>query len=143
MFEEENKNFRLSVNENEIKAEYINILTEKLKINKNKRIRICIHDDDDEKVHIMLIYMLKDTDLKMHKHLNRKEVYVLIDGEADFLIYDDEKNLIKKINFSNKIGGVEIIRTLKNQYHNIEIKSEILKFLEITEGPFNRVDTIY
>ena len=108
------------------------------------RVRYCSHSSDQEVLHEMFIVHPKDAYIRPHKHLDKIESMLVIDGEVDYIIFDDNgkvDNIIKMGDFETKKPFYQTIR--KDKFHTLKIKSEWLVFLEITQGPFNRKDTVF
>ena len=108
------------------------------------RIRYCAHASPSDVIHEMFIVHPKGAYVRPHKHLNKIESMIILDGEADYVLFDE-------------IGGVQEITpmgdyqsnkpfyqsTRTEQFHSLIIHSKWLIFLEVTQEPFNREDTIF
>jgi len=106
---------------------------------KNKKnIRICCHNNKKDKLHNMINLMFKkNNEDNPHKHLYKDEIYQIVYGEIEIILYD--KKICKfKLNNKNKI-----IRIPKNTFHLVKSKSQISIFHEIRLGPFIKHDSIY
>jgi len=111
---------------------------------KRKRVRICIHREDDEIVQEMFIVHTKDTYIRPHKHLAKKESLFIVEGKADILLFDDKGNVKKVIPMGDFRSGLQFyMKTEKPTYHSMIIKSPYLVFLEITNGPFRKSETVF
>lgn len=112
--------------------------------NPRRRIRMCIHRDEKERVHEMFIVHMRDAYVRPHKHLSKPESFFVIDGEADVILFNEEGLVTKKIHMSSP-GSAEIFyyRIDEPVFHTLLIHSEMLCFKEVTSGPFRREDTIF
>ena len=122
----------------------ISSLIELAKKNPRKRVRFCSHSSSNDSIHEMFIIHPRGAYIRPHKHLNKIESMLIIDGEVDYVIFDEEgkiKNIVCMGSFESKKPFYHTIR--KDTFHTLLIKSEWLVFLEITQGPFNEKDTIY
>jgi cupin fold WbuC family metalloprotein len=119
-------------------------LKERSSSNRRKRIRICAHRNVTDPLHEMLIVHEKNTYIRPHKHLNKTESVHLIEGLADFVVFDDEGN-IKDVLQLGEYGSTRgfFCRMSEPLYHTLLIHSEFLIFHETTNGPFNRSDTLF
>ena len=112
--------------------------------NMRKRARLCAHRDPSDQVQQMFIAHKRGTYVRPHKHLKKAESMLILEGSADYIVF-------------NIIGEVESITPMTpcshdevfyttiapGIYHSLRIKSDWLIFLEVTEGPFNKEETIF
>ena len=62
------------------------------------RIRYCSHSSDQDALHEMFIVHPKEAYVRPHKHLDRIESMLVIDGEVDYIMFDDNEkvdNIVK------------------------------------------------
>jgi cupin fold WbuC family metalloprotein len=118
-------------------------LLEMMKLNKRKRIRLCAHEDIDNKIHEMIIILSKDTYIRPHKHLNKSESFHVIEGLVDVVIFDETGNIIEVVKMGDYSSGNNFFYRLSNPYyHTPLIRSDFILFHETVNGPFNRSDNI-
>lgn len=111
---------------------------------KNKSFRFCAHNNKNELVHEMVIAHKKGTYVRPHKHLCKPESLLIINGEADYLLFSEKGKLVKRIAMGTYYSNKPFYQsTRKDMYHSIIIRSPWLVFLEITRGPFRRNQTVY
>ena len=117
-------------------------LKQKAKKNPRKRIRICVHKDNEDYLHEMLIIHEKSCYVRPHKHINKTESFHIVEGVADIVIFNDDGSIEQIISMGDIESGFKFFYRLPpNLYHTILIKSEVLVFHEITNGPFNPNET--
>lgn len=122
----------------------IDLLIEKAKKTSRKRVRFCSHPSPNESVHEMFIVHPKDAYVRPHKHLNKAESMLIIEGKVDFLTFNDNGELRKKVSMGDYNSGLPFYNsTRSDEFHSMIIHSEWLVFLEITKGPFNKKDTVF
>lgn len=122
----------------------IDILKKKAIVNKRKRVRLCFHKNVDENIHEMLIVHTRDTYVRPHKHLNKIESFNIIEGEADVILFDEDGNIIETIKMGDYGSGLNFYYRIDDPfYHMLVIKSDVLVFHEVTNGPFDRSDTVF
>jgi len=127
-----------------ISKEDIEFLKQKALKNKRKRCRLCTHKDVNDKIHEMIIVHTKETYVRPHKHLNKSESFHIIEGSADIVIFDEKGKITQAIPMGDYSSGKKFYyRMTKPYYHTLLIKSDILVFHEITNGPFKREDTVF
>ncbi|TRZ54080.1 cupin fold metalloprotein, WbuC family [bacterium] len=112
--------------------------------NERKRIRLCAHQVENDKLHEMLIVHQKGAYVRPHKHLNKSEAVHIIEGKADVIIFNDAGNIVNVIEMADyQSGNIFYYRMSEPLYHTLLIHSDILVFHEITNGPFNRKDVVF
>lgn len=122
----------------------MDFLVEKSLLNKRKRIRLCTHEGIEDSIHEMFIVHARDTYVRPHKHLNKRESLHLIEGFADAVFFDDKGNLTNVLRLGNYESGLIFYYRISNpSYHSLIIRSDIIIFHEVTNGPFNRADTVF
>jgi len=114
------------------------------KKNDSKKIRLCFHDSIDSTVHEMLIVHSKSTYVKPHKHLNKEETLMVLEGSLDYVVFNNMGEVREIISMGNYESGKSFHQIIPKQtYHMIIIKSEWLVFKEVTQGPFNKESTFF
>lgn len=120
----------------------VQLLKDNSNENSRKRIRICTHADENDKLHEMIIVHKKSTYVRPHKHLNKSEAVHIIEGNADVIAFDENGNITDVIKMGDYRSGLMFYyRMSEPLYHTLLIHSKTLVFHEITSGPFNRSDT--
>ena len=108
------------------------------------RIRYCAHASPSDVVHEMFIVHPRGAYVRPHKHLDKSESMIIIEGEADYVMFDSKGNVINKISMGDYQSGKPFYQcTRSEEFHSLIIHSEWLIFLEITQGPFNKKDTVF
>ncbi len=123
----------------------IELITDKLleetsqKAKKNARLRMNynIHKKLEDPINRMLNALEPGTYIRPHRHLNppKTEAYIVLKGELDMLIFDDEGNLIQKETLSCQNGkyGVDIPSGV---WHSMIVRELGTVIYEIKTGPF-------
>ena len=112
-------------------------LKNKAKQNPRKRIRICAHKDIKDHIHEMLIVHEKSCYVRPHKHVNKTETFHIIEGKADIILFHEDGTIDQSISMGDVASGLKFFYRLPpDRYHTMLIKSEVLVFHEITNGPF-------
>ena len=107
-----------------------------------RRARLCTHPQPDSDQHDMLIVSHRDTYVAPHRHSNKSETMLVLDGLADTLLFDEDGKLESIV----PMGPYASDRTFfyrmpVNHYHGLRIETEFLTFLESTKGPFRKEDS--
>ena len=113
--------------------------------NPRGRMRLCLHPSVQHRLHEMLIVQCKNTYVRPHKHVAKAESLLVLEGEVDVVLFDEDGSPMTVAHLSNPAGddGLFYHRINESLYHTLIIRSETLVFHEITSGPFRRADTIF
>jgi dTDP-4-dehydrorhamnose reductase len=106
-----------------------------------RRARFCAHLSPDADQHDMLIVSHRDTYVTPHRHLTRSETFVVLEGIADLILFDENGAVEKTVKMGPPSSGYPFFyRMPAGQYHSMSIESELLLTVESTKGPFNLDD---
>lgn len=112
--------------------------------NKRSRIRLCTHKNLEDVLHEMFIVHTRGTYVRPHKHLNKAESLHIIEGAVDIIVFGEEGNIINVVRMGDYLSGDKLYHRIPNSYyHSLLIRSDVLVFHEVTNGPFNRSDTVF
>jgi cupin fold WbuC family metalloprotein len=119
----------------------VDFLREQARSTELKRARLCAHPDPFAEQHDMLIASHRDTYVTPHRHLSKTESFLVIEGEADILLFEADGQLTDVIAMSDASSGLPFFyRMPRGQYHSLRIRSEVLVFVESSKGPFQKAD---
>lgn len=108
--------------------------TSRLRMNYN--IHSCLNDP----VNRMLNALEPGAYLRPHRHLSppKTESYIVLRGELDVLIFDDDGNLLQKQTLNPSTGnyGIDIPAGV---WHSMIVKQSKTVIYEVKEGPFTPV----
>lgn len=127
---------------NVLTSSAISFIKSDCKVNILGRSRINFHNNDDDKVHEMIIAMRRDTEIRIHKHICKSESFNVIEGKLAVILFLD--NLLtesKVIILENNYNPY--YRLNNNYYHLVIPLSEIVVMMETTNGPFDSSLTKY
>ncbi len=128
----------------EVDRRDIEALVARAQSNARKRIRICAHPDAGDPLHEMLIVHTRETYVRPHKHLGKSESFHIIEGQADVVIFDDDGKLLRVISMGEAASGATFYYRLRQPcYHALLVRSAVLVFHEVTNGPFAREGTLF
>jgi cupin fold WbuC family metalloprotein len=134
------KNWQLNIEKQsfykfiELKDINIEELIEKGKESPSGRARFCIHKNNNSFFQMMIIYHDQRTIIPVHRHLNSEEDLILINGKLNYIRYEEneEKILLDSSSTSNGMTTKDKI------WHNIELISDYIIFIEIVRGPYEK-----
>lgn len=128
----------------QVDREDIEFLIKRAKQNPRKRIRLCAHKDTNNTLHEMLIVHARGCYVRPHKHLAKSETFHIISGLVDVVLLDDAGQVVEVVRMGDYASGRKFYYRLADPlYHTLLIHSDYVIFHEITNGPFNRADTIF
>jgi cupin fold WbuC family metalloprotein len=109
-----------------------------------KRARLCTHQTPADQLHQMLITLPREAYVRPHKHVGKSESMTILQGEADLILFHDDGRVRQVI----PLGPLEskkhfYYRTAQAVYHTLIVRSEVLVFQEVTDGPFRREQTVF
>lgn len=108
-----------------------------------RRVRVCMHQDPEERFHEMFIMFPKGSYLAPSKHLGKDESVDVIEGQADVVLFDEQGAITDVISCGDRSTGLPFyFRTPHERWHAWIVRSETFVVHEVTEGPFRREDTI-
>ena len=109
-----------------------------------KRVRLCIHTDPENTLHEMFVVYMSMTYVKPNMHVNKDESLHILEGEADFIFFDDNGNIREIIPLGDRSTGRQFyVRVPQFVYHTLVMKSGTLVIHEVTPGPFRREETVW
>ncbi len=123
--------------------EDIRFLKERAAKNERRRVRLCAHPGDSDRLHEMLIVHMKDAYVPPHKHVNKSESFHMVEGRLTVFIFDDDGRVTETISMGEVGSGrVFFYRLSSSLYHSVLPESDFVVFHETTNGPFDRRDMI-
>lgn len=109
-----------------------------------KRIRLCIHQDDDAALHEMFVVYTGLTYVRPNLHLGKDESLHILEGEADFIFFDEAGNVLDVVHLGTQNSGKNFfVRVPQGVFHTIIMRSDYLVIHEATPGPFRREETLW
>ncbi|HXR08908.1 MAG TPA: WbuC family cupin fold metalloprotein [Candidatus Acidoferrum sp.] len=122
----------------------LDVLKTQAALSPRHRARLCAHQDAQDRLHEMLIVLTRQVYIRPHKHINKTESFHVIEGSALVLFFDDAGAITEVISLGDAASGRPFyFRNDDSRYHTQLITSDFLVFHEITNGPFNRADTLF
>jgi cupin fold WbuC family metalloprotein len=107
-----------------------------------RRARICAHSGPDASQHHMLIASARDTYVTPHRHRGKSESFLVLEGQADMLLFDPIGHVSDVVPMGSAATGRPFFYHMpEGQYHSLMIDSDVLVFAEATKGPFRPEDT--
>tara|TARA_B100000989_G_scaffold172949_2_gene129665 strand:+ start:13022 stop:13486 length:465 start_codon:yes stop_codon:yes gene_type:complete len=109
-----------------------------------KRSRICLHQNEEELVHEMIIVAKKDGIMEPHKHpFLKPESYHVIEGKLKVVIYNDDSTIKEEFHLDDQ-SHPRMYRIKGNVWHQPIPLTEWVVYHEVATGPFNKNnDVIY
>ncbi len=105
--------------------------------NERLRMNYNIHKQLEDPVNRILNALEPGTYLRPHRHRTppKTEAYIVLRGELDVLIFDNEGKLIQRVTLNPEVGnyGVDIQAGV---WHSMIVKQPGTVIYEVKEGPF-------
>ena len=114
-------------------SEDIETLISLSSMNQSNKARLCVHPTVECPVHQMFIAHKKGAYIRPHKHVDKNESMLILQGRADYVVFNE----------IGKIDRVVPMSIAPDTFHSIVIRSEWLLFFEVVEGPFERSKTTF
>ena len=106
------------------------------------RARLCAHPNTDAIQQDMIIVTHNSSYVPPHRHPNKSETLLVLEGEVNILIFDDNglcENIIQMGTYGTKQPF--FYRMPENKFHSMVLRTEWLVFQESTKGPFKLSET--
>jgi cupin fold WbuC family metalloprotein len=121
----------------------LDILRKALPKSSRKRVRVCMHNSVEDRFQEMFITFAKGSYLTASKHLGKDESVDVVEGKADFVLFNDAGEITNVISVGDPSTGLPFyMRTPHERWHAWIVRSDVFTVHETTEGPFRREDTI-
>jgi cupin fold WbuC family metalloprotein len=125
-------------------SEEIDFLKKQAVANPRKRARICAHSGNDDAIHEMVIAISSSSYVRPHKHIGKSESFHVIDGSVDVVMFDDDGAIADVIELGGLNSGRNFYyRLSESRFHMPLSRTDMLIIHEVTNGPFNRNQTIF
>ena len=100
-----------------------------LKFSETKTRRICLHENTEAQLHMMVVDLQANAEYKFHRHPKSDEIIILLSGEIN--IYFKDKSVIALTPSSQQSlivpQGVE---------HSVSCGENGARYIEVIKGPF-------
>jgi cupin fold WbuC family metalloprotein len=123
-------------------AEEIAVLKAEVHKTPRKRIRLCTHSDTDAALHEMFVCYTKDTDIGAHKHTDKDETFYVMEGEMDFVVFDDAGRVTTTLPMGGA-GEPFCVRVPINTWHTVRLKTDYCVIHLSNVGPFAKDRTVW
>jgi len=108
------------------------------------RARICLHHDNTDNIHEMIIAFCKDSYIRPHKHIDKSESFHVIEGELLVAFFDETGEVTHKIKMGPYGSSHTFVYRLSSSlWHMVIPLSEFVVIHETTAGPFMKEEVIF
>lgn len=111
--------------------------------NPSRKARICAHPSVTDTLHEMLIVHVRGAYVRPHKHPRKSESFHMIEGQLDIVLFDDAGHVERLIPLAAEGEGSLFYRLSDCRFHTVIPRSEVVVFHEVTNGPFDRSETVF
>ncbi|OAN46787.1 hypothetical protein A6A04_06470 [Paramagnetospirillum marisnigri] len=99
-----------------------------------RRAHLNIHDDTNEPINRLLIALEPDTYIRPHRHPGKFEMFVLLEGTASLLSFDDQGRVAERIEAG--ATGPRIVEFPAGSWHTVVAGKSGALMLEVKAGPY-------
>ena len=87
---------------------------------------------------------MHDTFVRPHRHLTHTESFHMVEGKCSLVLFEEGGEVRDIVHLGDPTSGLPFFfKTTERLYHTTLIHTDIALFLETTEGPFLRDDTVF
>lgn len=109
-----------------------------------RRARICLHHDNTDKVHEMIIAFCNDSYVRPHKHIDKSESFHVIEGKLLVVFFDEKGKVTRRIKMGPYGSGLTFVYRLSSSlWHMVIPLSEFVIIHESTAGPFIKEEVLF
>jgi cupin fold WbuC family metalloprotein len=109
-----------------------------------RRMRLCVHPDTGSALHEMFIASRREGYIRPHKHVEKAESLLLLEGSADLVLFSDEGRVLEVVGLGDYASGRPFYyRIQDSRYHTLLVNSEVVLYHEATSGPWARSQMAY
>jgi len=76
-----------------VSAQDLDELKRRASLNPRRRIRLCAHRSPDDRLHEMVIVHMRECYVRPHKHLDKAESMLILEGEVDVVLFHEDGSL--------------------------------------------------
>jgi cupin fold WbuC family metalloprotein len=124
-----------------INASLLDKITESAQKNERLRMNYNIHKELTDPLNRMLNALEPGTVIPVHRHLHpfKNESFIILRGELDVLLYNDEGLLIETVTLNPEKGnyGIDIPGEI---WHSMNVKEKGTVIFEVKRGPYTPID---
>lgn len=108
-----------------------------------RRARICAHRANEDALHEMIIAITAESYIHPHMHVGKSESLHIVEGGVDVIIFNDAGGITDLVALGAPDSGRSFFyRMSESRYHTLLIRTGMLIVHEVTNGPFDRGQTV-
>lgn len=134
-----NNVFRNTSDVAKVNAEYFEMLKRQAQGHKLQRARFCLHRDNNDPVHEMVIALTDKCQFPPHRHPHKQESIHIVDGELDVTLFNEDGTTREVIHLRRDTTFA--YRLCEPIFHTISARSPTAIYYETTSGPWSPEDT--
>ncbi len=104
---------------------------DRLEFSKTGTKRLCLHENLESELHVMLIRMEKNNKFSFHKHMHSDEFVILMEGDLTYTFEDES------IISLYEDGNISLIIPC-GVIHSVSTGKKGALFVEVIKGPFKK-----
>ena len=107
-----------------------------------KQSRICLHNSNNDPIHIMYICHLKNCKVRIHKHIDFPEWLIFLKAKASIVYFNKDGEELKRIQIDTENNSPIFHFIPKDIFHTLKFDDDSF-FIEVKQGPFEKESTVY
>ena len=108
--------------------------------------RVCLHQNNEDKIQKMIIFHSKEYQVPIHTHKSKDETLIVLKGSCIHREYrtEDIESRMETPQITEEIllNPLDAINIKSKKWHNLKILSDII-FVEFSLGPFTSESTTF
>ncbi|MEW6319641.1 MAG: WbuC family cupin fold metalloprotein [Acidobacteriota bacterium] len=107
-----------------------------------RRSRLCTHRSTSDRLHEMLIVNTQDVYVRAHRHHDKAESFMVLEGLVDVVFFDEGGTAADVVRMGPLASGrASYCRMNSAQYHTLVFRTPFVVLHETTGGPWVREQT--
>lgn len=123
----------------EVDAQRLDALLEESRQDPRGRVRICLHRDEQDLLHEMVIALADHGYLRPHRQVGRQKSYLILKGALRVLFFNEAGEVLRRLELDAETRP--IARFDSGIWHTMTSMSEGTVYLETILGPFDKTGT--
>lgn len=112
--------------------------------NDRQRVRFCAHVSPTDLAQQMFIVHPLGAYIRPHMHKNKAESMLVLEGVVDYVTFSLSGDIDEVTSMGSYNSGKPFFQSIDAEvFHTLIIRSKWLVFVEVTKGPFSRLDTVF
>ncbi|MCF6177692.1 MAG: WbuC family cupin fold metalloprotein [Victivallaceae bacterium] len=117
---------------------FINELIDAAEKSPRRRAHHTIHEADDDPVQRLFVALAPGTYFRPHRHTNKKELVIILQGRLAILVFDNDGKVIDRYELTP--GTMPVLEHPMDNWHACVALAPETLFIEVKQGPFTPIE---